>query len=479
MISITSKFDRPNVLLIYMDDMTHWALTSGQCQTPNLDRIVADGTMFTHAFNQGSDQEAVCLPARQMLLTGRNLFKVPDAFMASRRLGSTLTEAGYHTFFTGKWHNEPDALAHDYCEVGPWAGGMLHSGGIGGDAYGRPDGSEHWDSADISRGGHWMDPGDGHRRHSSEVWTDAVVRFLADGRAEKPFFVHLAFHAPHDPRQAPARFLDLYPVDEVAVPPNAWSEHPFDNGALDVRDELLAPHPRTPDAVRLHRREYFAIISHADAQIGRILDALDEAGARESTLIVFSGDHGLALGEHGLMGKQNPYDHSVRVPLVFAGPGIPRGQVIDELVYSGSIYPTIVDLIPGAETVDMDFPSLAAAIAGEPHLEAPAILGAYRDVQRYVRTPTHKLVQYPQIDREQLFDLEHDPWEMDDLSAAPEKADVMRGLRARLTELQQEAGDPIVGRDVDMGPLTGATDTVTLSITSPDGEPVSTTECLS
>src|SRR5690606_1945325 len=105
-----------------------------------------------------------------------------------------------------------------------------------------------------------------------------------------------------------------------------------DNGELAVRDEHLAPHPRTLEAIRLHRREYFAITSHADQQIGRILDALESTGEMDRTVIVFSGDHGLALGEHGLLGKQNPYEHSVRVPLVISSPTVPPGEVCSDLV---------------------------------------------------------------------------------------------------------------------------------------------------
>lgn len=112
----------------------------------------------------------------------------------------------------------------------------------------------------------------------------------------------------------------------------------------------------------MHRREYMAIITHMDREFGRLLDALEASGVDESTLIVFSGDHGLALGEHGLMGKQNPYDHSIRVPLVFSGPGIPRGVEVSELVYSGSIFPTICDLV-GIDIPDhVEFDSLRPVI---------------------------------------------------------------------------------------------------------------------
>ncbi|MDZ8170657.1 sulfatase-like hydrolase/transferase [Microbacterium xanthum] len=457
MVSITSSRDeaakQPHVVLIFMDDMTHWALTSERCRTPNLDRLAARGTVFTHAFNQGSQMQPVCLPARQMLLTGMSLFRASESFLAAQRLGRTLGDAGYRTFFTGKWHNEEEALAADYDQVGPWAGAMLHSGEIGGEAYERPAPGNTWDPADTTRGGHWMPTADGGVQHSSERWTDAALGFLderaaADAHEQSPFFLHIAYHAPHDPRQTHRRFLDMYDEDEVFVPPNAWPEHPFDNGELEVRDETLTPRPRTPEMIRVHRREYLAILSHVDEQIGRILDRLEEMGVAEDTLVVFSGDHGLALGEHGLMGKQNPYDHSIRVPLLFAGPGVRSGRRLDELVYQSSIYATIAELVGVAAPPGVEMASLADAVAGRPHEERAVVFGAYRHVQRLVRTKRHKFVDYPQHGREQLFDLDADPWEMTNLAADPAYAGLRDDLRAVLQALQMQLEDPLAGAPV-------------------------------
>lgn len=438
----------PNVVLIFMDDMTHWALTSAACHTPHLDRLAARGTTFTHAFNQGSQMQPVCLPARQMLLTGMSLFRAGEHFLDAQRLGRTLGDAGYRTFFTGKWHNEEEALAIDYDEVGPWAGAMLHSGEIGGAAYGRPSPGNVWDPADQTLGGHWMPTEDGGVQHSSERWTDAALGFLeahetSGAVRDEPFFLHVAYHAPHDPRQTHQRFLDLYDEADVFVPPNAWPEHPFDNGELDVRDETLTPRPRTEEMIRVHRREYQAILTHADEQIGRILDRLEAMGVVENTVVAFSGDHGLALGEHGLMGKQNPYDHSIRVPLVFAGPGVAKGQVLDELVYQSSIYATIADLVGVNAPAGVEMSSLADAVGQRPHEERVQIFGAYRDVQRLVRTRTHKFIEYPQHGREQLFDLESDPWELRDLSADPALSSLRDRMRSELRALQRELDDPL------------------------------------
>lgn len=442
---------RANVVLVFMDDMTHWAIGAlgGTVQTPNLDRLVQRGTAFTHAVNQGSWTGAVCIPARAMLLTGRNLFHAraaidtPPSDDQGPLLGELLGSVGYQSFFTGKWHNSDDALRRGYQAVGPSAGGMLHPRPLpdGSADVGRPAPGNRWDPTDPAGGGHWMDV-DGRIVHSSERWIDAALGFLSTaGRGPDPFFLHVALHAPHDPRQAPARWLDPYPPDEVRLPPNLLPEHPFDQGDRHCRDELLAPFPRTPDAIRLHRREYYAIVSHADEQIGRLLDELERTGLSDDTLVVFSGDHGLALGEHGLMGKQSLYDHSIRVPLVFAGPGVPESRRVDDLVYQASIFPTLCELLglPVPDTVE--FPSLAPAVSrGGPAGEG-FVFAAYRDLQRAIRTPDWALIAYGPARRVQLFDMKSDPWQRHDLSADPGHGDTVRELLALLRRSQADFGD--------------------------------------
>ncbi|MGV8895227.1 MAG: sulfatase-like hydrolase/transferase [Rhodoglobus sp.] len=436
----------PNVVLIFMDDMTHWALRSSQIETPSLDRLRAMGITFTHAFNQGSMDAAVCMPARQMLMSGLTLFDAAKSYLDVPRLGAVLGENGYNTYFTGKWHNEVEALERDYQEVGPWGPNMLDSTPMYGDAYLRPTPGNDWDPADKSRGGHWMTREDGTIEHSSERWTDAAVDFLNKAHDEdKPFFLHIAYHAPHDPRQADQEFLDLYPLSEVRVPPNAMPVHPFDNGELDIRDEVLAPTPRTPEAVQLHRKEYFAILTHADREIGRILDALDLSGDLENTVIVFSGDHGLALGEHGLMGKQNLYDHSVRVPLVIAGPGVPVNTESSELVYSGSIFATICHLSGIPQPEHLGFPVLP--YTADMPASHDAIFGAYKDLQRSIRTAEYKLIEYPQIQQTQLFSISDDPWELTNLAEVSDHAALMTALQAMLATAQAQFRDHLATTD--------------------------------
>ena len=180
----------------------------------------------------------------------------------------------------------------------------------------------------------------------------------------KPFFLYVGFNSPHDPRQAPKEFVDMYPPARIEVPPNYLPEHPFDQGDHEVRDEILAPFPRTREAVQLHRSEYYAHITYMDAQIGRILDALEKSGPARNTYVIFTADHGLAVGQHGLMGKQNLYDHSIRMPLMVAGPGIARGRRVDHLVYQHSLFATTCELAGVKAPDTLEFPSLADLLTG-------------------------------------------------------------------------------------------------------------------
>ena len=209
------------------------------------------------------------------------------------------------------------------------------------------------------------------------------------------------------------------------------------------RDERLAPFPRTPAAVQLHRSEYYAIIAYMDNQVGRILDALERSGKGESTYVIFTSDHGLAVGEHGLMGKQNLFDCSIRIPWIITGPGVPKGKKVHELVYQHSTFATTCELAGVRVPESIEFPSLVNLIKGQGAPMYDAIFSRYEDYQRAVRTKDYKLIFYPRIKRVQLFDMNKDPWETtnlaEDLALKPEREYLMQ----RLLRFQQELGDKL------------------------------------
>ncbi|MBB4078627.1 arylsulfatase A-like enzyme [Lewinella aquimaris] len=462
-----------NVLFIFSDDQTFstvGALGSTTIHTPNLDRLVNSGTTFTHAYNMGAWNGAVCLASRAMLNCGRSVWHADqfrqgwisgDSTAFQQSWGPLMADAGYATYMTGKWHI--DAPANEFFErTGTIRAGMPedawgHAGmgkafkelGDGDPAtimpvgYNRPLGPDDrsWSPTDTARGGFWKEG-----RHWSEVVADEVLTFIESIPTDpRPDFLYVAFNAPHDPRQAPQRFQDMYPVDSMALPA---SFRPLDPDRMAMgagpalRDEALAPFPRTPYAVRTHRSEYYALITHLDEQIGRVLDALEESGEAERTIIIYTSDHGLAVGNHGLIGKQNLYDHSIRVPFIIAGPGIPAGKRIDEDIYLQDAMATALD-VAGIERPDyVEFNSVLPLIEGE-ESSYPAIYGAYTKTQRMIRKDGYKLIVYPRAEKILLFDLTADPEEINDLAGDPTQRERVETMFSDLLELQREMDDPL------------------------------------
>jgi choline-sulfatase len=282
-------------------------------------------------------------------------------------------------------------------------------------------------------------------KHSSELFADNAVEFLRKTKdTDKPFFMYVAFNAPHDPRQAPRKFVEMYPPDKIAIPENYLPEHPFDNGAIKIRDEALAPYPRTKKIVQVHRSEYYAIITHMDREIGRILKSLKKSGRADNTYVVFTADHGLSVGQHGLMGKQNPYEHSIRMPFMISGPGIAKNVTVAEKIYMQSVYPTTCELAGLNVPKTVDFKSVLPLIKGEKGSGEKIIFNAYIETQRLVRTDRYKLVHYPKIGRNQLFDLKEDPLETKDLINDPKLEPVKKKLLATLGKKRIELGDGLL-----------------------------------
>lgn len=427
---------RPNILFLFTDDQRFdavHALGNPEVITPNMDRLVEQGTTFTHAAIQGSTVPAVCQPSRAMLMTGRTLYRAPRDCGEFVTLPELLQSYGYVTFGTGKWHNLPASYARSFTD-----GAKIFFGGM----------SNH-----LEVPCHDFDPTGRYpesakyigKQFSSELFSDAVIEFLERHDGEAPFFAYVSYTAPHDPRMAPREYAEMYDPGRIAVPDNFYPIHPFDNGEMVIRDELLAPFPRTPEIVQEHIAAYWAMITHLDVHIGRVLETLEKTGHADDTIIVFAGDNGLAVGQHGLMGKQNMYDHSVRVPLIMCGPGIPAGKRLDALCYLLDVFPTLCDLVDLPVPESVEGRSLAPIIRGEIERVYDSLFFAYRDVQRAVRDERFKLVEYfGAADRvTQLFDLVADPGETANLASAPGMEAEVNRLRAKLAEWQRRIGDPM------------------------------------
>jgi arylsulfatase A-like enzyme len=426
---------RPNVVFLLSDDQrfdTIAALGNRDIRTPHLDRLVKDGFAFTHAFIMGSQEPAVCVPSRAMMMTGRTLFHVgPNIPATTPTWPETFAKAGYVTCGIGKWHNDRASYARSFARGGP-----IFFGGMTSDQF-------HPPVYAFDPGGKYAGKPKAAQKHSTELFADAAVDFLRSYKDEKPFALYVAFTSPHDPRTAPEEYARLYDPEKLPLPKSFLPRHPFDNGEMNVRDEKLAPWPRTPPVVRRHLADYYAMISHLDAQVGRILDALAQGRHGGNTIVVFAGDNGLALGRHGLMGKQSVYDHSVRVPLLLSGPGVPRGQRSAALVYLFDLFPTLAELARVKAPATVEGTSLVPILTGKKKGVRDSVFAAYRDVQRMVRTERWKLIRYPKVGRTQLFDVAGDPDETRDLSGQKEQAGRIEEMTERLKQWQKKVGDPL------------------------------------
>lgn len=444
---------KPNILFLFADDFCYEALNYlGQTdiETPNLDRLAARGTTFTHAYNMGSFSGAVCVASRAMLISGRSVWRAKAIYNtmdqereAGRLWPQWLQAAGYDTYLTGKWHIQakPELAFGTTRHVRPGMPGPTNLA----IAYNRPLAGQPdpWSPTDKSLGGFWEGG-----KHWSEVGADDAIDYLALAKERRqPFFIYCAFNAPHDPRQSPQEYLDKYPLSRIQVPRNFLEQYPYKDAigcGPDLRDEKLGPFPRTLEAVKVHRREYYALITHLDAQIGRVLEALDQSGLANNTWIFFSADHGLAVGQHGLFGKQNLYDHSVRVPFIAVGPGASAGRSIDAPIYLQDVLATTLELAGVAKPPQVEFHSLLPLLRGERTVSNyPAIYGAYLELQRSITHDGWKLILYPQARVARLYHVAADPQEMSDLAAEPTEAPRKKQLFTRLVALQRQFDDPL------------------------------------
>ena len=446
--------NKPNILFLFTDDQrfdTIAALGNPDLQTPNIDQLVQQGTAFTHAHIPGGTCGAICMPSRAMLMTGRTLFhlegegqNIPPEHVT---MGQHLQKYGYQTYGTGKWHNGHESYARSFTD-----GAEIFFGGMD-DHWNVPahnfDPTGQYDNIAMS----CWDPFYSNRthtlrcdhihpgKHSSELFADATVNMLQKQSHEKPFFMYVSFMAPHDPRTMPEKFCNMYNSADIELPPNFKPAHELDTGALEIRDELLAAFPRNPEEIKRHIAEYYAMITHLDYEIGRIIQSLKDNGQYENTIIAFAGDNGLAVGQHGLMGKQSLYEHSVRVPLIFCGPGIPKGHKRDQMVYLLDIFPTLCELLQIDQPGSVDGNSFADSICDADTAGRDKLYLVYKQTLRGVSDGRHKLIEYA-CGASQLFDLLQDPWEMNNLAEDSRYDDMVKAFRCDLLKFRQDWDEP-------------------------------------
>jgi len=444
---------RPNVLVILTDDMRWDAIGTVQRQqggkalfpwfkTPNLDRVAAEGARFANVFVTTS----LCSPSRASLLSGQyahrhkvfnNFTDYPHNLPGYPR---RLHEAGYETAYIGKWH-----MGEDDDQQRPGFDFWMSHKGQG----------NYWDNEfNINRERRVL------KGYYTTVVTDAAVEWL--GRKHtRPWLLVVGQKAPHGGPIVPEpRFEHAFDGEKVVRPANADSYRAADGKPAWLEQSyptwhgLGGPLYGQKDYGKFVRA-YLGCIASVDESVGRIYKALQESGQLENTVLVFTSDNGFALGEHGRTDKRTAYEESLRIPMLVRYPRLVKaGTVINEMVLSLDLAPSLIDICRAAPLPDADGRSWKGLLEGNRAGWRTAFFYQYNYEPQFpytpnvraVRTEDWKYIRYPHGDggpdrhRAELYDLRNDPLEMRNLIAAREHADVVRKLEARLQQLMQQHG---------------------------------------
>ncbi len=449
-----SSEKRPNVVFILTDDQ-RWDQLGCEghpfLKTPHIDRLAAEGARFANMFVTTS----LCSPSRASFMSGlyANTHGVVNNFTDyPRNLASfprRLQESGYHTAYVGKWHmGEADDSA-------------------------RP-GFDHWVS--HSGQGKYFDTEfniDGTRRvvegYYTHVVTDMALEWLRSGHDDRPFLLVLGHKAPHTPFTPEPKYEHIYDDINIGYPRSAfdltgkpkWIEERLDtwHGIYGPIYGFRDPFPDRSAAgvVQFDNfvRAYTATIRSVDDSVGRVYQELKDLGQLDNTLIVFAGDNGMFLGEHGMTDKRAMHEPSIRVPLIARLPGLTRpGTVVQEQVLNIDLAPSIVEICGAEPLPDIHGMSWVRLLRGDTSGWRRAWYYEYNYEKQFpytpnvrgIRTDRWKLVRYPHGDggpdrhKSELYDLRNDPKELHNLIDAPEHATLVKRLRAELDRLIESTG---------------------------------------
>ena len=405
---------RPNILFILVDDESPFDLSiydpKTPLRTPNIDRLAAEGMVFDGAYHMGSFSGAVCTPSRHMIMSGRTLWHLPigpgtkthcPPSLETNTIPAVLNRAGYATMRTCKQGNSYEGANRQFAV--------------------RRDATKRGGTAE-----------------SGSAWhADQVLAYLAEREAAKdarPFYIHFGFSHPHDTRDGTPELLAHYGAanhtDAASLPPahakqpplpgNWLPAHPFHHGHPNLRDEVAVSGVwtnRDPRTIRNEVGREYACVENIDIQIGRVLAKLAAMGEMEHTCIFYTADHGIAIGRHGLQGKQNLYEHTWRVPFVAKGPGIRAGTRAQGNIYLLDLLATFCDLAGIAPPESNEGRSFRPVLEGRAPVVRDVLYGAYcggtKPGMRSVRRGDWKLVKFDVLDGQvretQLFNLAENP----------------------------------------------------------------------
>ncbi|QDV23517.1 sulfatase-like hydrolase/transferase [Aureliella helgolandensis] len=419
------KPSKPNILFILADDQSPMDFgfynPEASLQTPVLDQLAKEGMVFDAAYHMGSFSGAVCTPSRHMIMSGRTVWHLPigpgakshcPPNLETNTLAAVFNRAGYSTMRTCKRGNSYEAANQQFT--------------VRQDATKR-GGTEETGSA-------W---------HATQV-----LEYLNDRESNKdssPFLIYYGFSHPHDTRDGTPELLEKYGAvnhtdknslppsdpDQPPLPANYLPTHPFPHGHPGLRDEVAVSGvwgKRDPQTIRNEIGRYDACSENIDIQIGRVLDKLDAMGELDNTYVIYTADHGMAVGRHGLQGKQNLYEHTWRVPLVVKGPGIQPGSRAPGNVYLLDTLATLCDLAGVEPPASNEGISFKPVLERQQDVVRDVLYGAYcggtKPGMRCVRKGDWKLIQYDVLDHtvqeKQLFNLAENPLEFLDQHHAPE-----------------------------------------------------------
>ncbi|HBF16908.1 MAG TPA: choline-sulfatase [Verrucomicrobiales bacterium] len=398
---------RPNFIFLFADDQkanTIAAHGNQHIRTPNLDQLVERGFSFRNNYCAGSFSGAVCVASRAMLMTGKQWLNLPKKNRSSnwgdaKLLPSYLTQqGGYRSHIIGKWHNGEATLKRAFSE-----GSSVYLGGM----------ANHADFKVQNFAGGKLSGKSPAGGFSSEVFANDAIKFIEGAKSEENFFLYVAFMAPHDPRNPPEKYREMYYQNRPPLPKNFLPQHPFKIGPVMTsgRDEGLAPWPRTKEVISDQICEYYGLITHLDEQVGRIMKALEGSPHADNTYVIYTADHGLAMGSHGLLGKQSIYEHSMKCPLIIWGPEVPAGQSTENFSYVHDLYGTVLGLAGIEPPMQIDSKNLQPLMNGGGPIHKYIFL-PFENHQRAIRWGKWKLNIFPQINHREVFDLENDPDEM-------------------------------------------------------------------
>ena len=399
-----------NILFIESDDQSNQAVGAYGNEamiTPNIDALAKEGTSFTAAYNMGCWSPAVCIPSRTMLIYGKYIWESQkiNKQNAPKSLPEKLHDNGYYTYMTGKWHAMGKNAKEIFDETGSIQPGQLKT-------YNSPAG------------------------HITDITANEAVNFLNTYDNAKPFFAYVAFNAPHVPRQTEQKYYDMYPADEMVLPPSVVDNTPLNK---DVKYQY-ANDPLSSKTMQKRVQQNNAMVTHMDTRIGDIIKALKNKGIYDNTIIVFTSDHGINFGENGVAGKVCLYEPSVTAPLIIKAPSVTPNSKIASRVYLQDVVPTLFDLIEKESNEPTDFKSLAPLLTTKVETRSSIYLAMFDD-QRGIISKDKKLIVYPKTGNLELYDLIDDPWETKNLISEQQSKSTITSLLSKLKYWQLKTLD--------------------------------------